>query len=196
MKNLTRKDKNMLQRIYNGLSFICSSFDDCDVCKAKEHIAKAMGVHNTIEHKENNRDESDSFADLEKADFVIKKQCALVRCRNVRIIMDRLTKRFGDKTILPNIPLPDSSTIKCSADLDKYHQNRRSIEAQIIRLSEYEDSGLSPEEVREMAEALKQAGDILQDMVDVAEKCGSAYLYRRDTGKVIDLLAKIAEVGE
>ncbi|MFA5307493.1 MAG: hypothetical protein WC365_08650 [Candidatus Babeliales bacterium] len=45
-------------------------------------------------------------------------------------------------------------------------------------------------------EALKQAGDILQDMVDVAEKCGSAYLYRRDTGKVIDLLAKIAEVGE
>jgi len=43
-------------------------------------------------------------------------------------------------------------------------------------------------------EALKQAREILQDMVDVAEKCGSAYLYRRDTEKVIILLKQIAEV--
>lgn len=46
----------------------------------------------------------------------------------------------------------------------------------------------------QMREALKKAREILQDMVDVAEKCGSAYLYRRDTEKVIILLKQIAEV--
>jgi hypothetical protein len=46
-------------------------------------------------------------------------------------------------------------------------------------------------------EALKQAREILQDMVDVANTCDSAYLYKKDTGKVIGLLAAIDKaVGE
>ncbi|HBX47656.1 MAG TPA: hypothetical protein DEF85_02050 [Clostridiaceae bacterium] len=57
--------------------------------------------------------------------------------------MKRLTKKFGDKVLLPNIPME----IKSKEDLDKFHEVRRDIESKIIRLAEYEDIGLTPEEI-------------------------------------------------
>jgi len=49
--------------------------------------------------------------------------------------------------------------------------------------------------VEKRDEALKQAREILQDMVDVANVSGSAYLYKRDTGKVIEVIAAIDKIG-
>jgi len=66
--------------------------------------------------------------------------------------MDRLTKKWGEKTFLPDIPLPDPRTVKSQIQLEEIHQNRRRIEEQIIRLSEYEDSGLLPEDVKRLAD--------------------------------------------
>ena len=62
--------------------------------------------------------------------------------------MDRLTKKFGDKVLLPNIPME----INSKEDLDKYHEVRRDIESKIIRLAEYEDTGLTPEEIVHLKE--------------------------------------------
>jgi len=47
----------------------------------------------------------------------------------------RLTKKFGDRVILPLIPME----IKTKEDLDKYHEIRREYEAMAIKLAEYED---------------------------------------------------------
>jgi len=71
---------------------------------------------------------------------------------------ERLTRKFGDKTVLTMLPMPE---IQCEQDLVDFHKVRRDIETKIIRLSEYEDSGLSPSEVAELAQAkatLKQIG--------------------------------------
>jgi len=62
----------------------------------------------------------------------------------------RLTRKFGDKTVLPMLPMPET---QCEKDLVNFHKVRREIETKIIRLSEYEDSGLSPSEVAELAQA-------------------------------------------
>lgn len=35
--------------------------------------------------------------------------------------------------------------------------------------------------------AIKEAAEILGDMTDVANACGSAYLYRRDAGRVKEI---------
>lgn len=63
---------------------------------------------------------------------------------------ERLTKKFGNKTVLPMLPM---SEIQCFQDLDDFHKVRREIETKIIRLSEYEDSGVSPSDVSELAQA-------------------------------------------
>ncbi len=57
--------------------------------------------------------------------------------------MERLTKKFGDKVLLPNIPME----INSKKDLDKFHEVRRDVESKIIRLAEYEDIGLTPKEI-------------------------------------------------
>jgi len=63
---------------------------------------------------------------------------------------ERLTKKFGDKTVLPMLPMP---LIQSFQNLDDFHIVRRELETEIIRLSEYEDSGLSPSEVAEFVQA-------------------------------------------
>lgn len=57
--------------------------------------------------------------------------------------MKRLTKKFGNKVILPIIPMG----IDSKEDLDKYHEVRREYQAMTIKLAEYEDTGLTPEDI-------------------------------------------------
>ena len=49
--------------------------------------------------------------------------------------MSRLTRKFGDKVILPIIPME----INSKEDLEKYHDIRKEYENITIKLSEYED---------------------------------------------------------
>lgn len=62
--------------------------------------------------------------------------------------MKRLTEKFGDKVILPIIPMQ----INNKKELDNFHEVRRDIEAKIIKLAEYEDISLSPEEIKKLQE--------------------------------------------
>jgi len=62
--------------------------------------------------------------------------------------MKRLTKKFGDKVILPIIPM----AIDSKEDLDKFHEVRKEYQAMAIKLSEYEDTGLTPEEIVHLKE--------------------------------------------
>ena len=57
--------------------------------------------------------------------------------------MKRLTKKFGDKVILPIIPME----INSKEDLSKFHEIRKEYQAMAIKLAEYEDTGLTPEEI-------------------------------------------------
>jgi hypothetical protein len=97
--------------------------------------------------------------------------------------MDRLTKKWGDKTFLPDIPLPDPHMMKSQSDLDVWHKNRREIEDQIIRLSQYEDSGLSPEEICELAKA-KAEGRIVMLPVPIGGAIYIPYKFRDLDGTV------------
>ena len=58
-------------------------------------------------------------------------------------IMERLTKKFGDKVILPIIPMG----INSKEDLDKYHKVRKEYQDMAIKLAAYEDIGLTPKEI-------------------------------------------------
>lgn len=49
--------------------------------------------------------------------------------------MTRLTKKFGDKVLLPIIPM----SIEFTEDLKNYHNVRRDIEEKVMKLAEYED---------------------------------------------------------
>ena len=49
--------------------------------------------------------------------------------------MNRLTRKFADKVVLPMIPIE----IKSKEDLDKWHEVRKEYEAMAIKLAEYED---------------------------------------------------------
>lgn len=49
----------------------------------------------------------------------------------------RLTNKFGDKVILPMIPMQ----IESKEDLENYHKVRKEYEDNTIRLSSYEDIG-------------------------------------------------------
>lgn len=60
--------------------------------------------------------------------------------------MDRLTEKMGDRVLLPIIPME----IRNAEDLEKYHDTRRKYEENTIRLAEYEDTGLTPEQIREI----------------------------------------------
>ena len=59
-------------------------------------------------------------------------------------------------------------------------------------LATYEETGLSPSEIDNLKTAIKEATEILMDMVDVANTTGSAYLYRRDTENVIRIINALA----
>ena len=49
--------------------------------------------------------------------------------------MNRLTRKFGEKVILPTIPME----INSQEDLEKFHKVRKEYENMAIKLSEYED---------------------------------------------------------
>ena len=66
--------------------------------------------------------------------------------------MERLTGKFGDKVVLPIIPME----IKNQSDLERFHKVRKKYEENTIKLAEYEDSGLSPEEVKHFKDAEEQ----------------------------------------
>lgn len=51
--------------------------------------------------------------------------------------MNRLTKKFGDKVILPII----IANIESEKDYKKFHDVRREYENNTIKLAEYEDIG-------------------------------------------------------
>lgn len=85
--------------------------------------------------------------------------------------MQRITKKFGDKTILPILPEPK---IENQQDIDSFHKARREIEEAIIRLSEYEDSGLEPNEVLDLAKAAQSGHEAIINWYKcrTAEKIG------------------------
>lgn len=66
--------------------------------------------------------------------------------------MERLTGKFGDKVVLPIIPME----IKNQSDLEGFHKVRKKYEENTIKLAEYEDIGLSPEEVKQFKDAEEQ----------------------------------------
>lgn len=67
------------------------------------------------------------------------------------------------------------------------------LQAKYAKLNDFEQSQCA----KLLTKALKRAKEILQDMVDVANVSGSAYLYKRDAGKVIEVIAAIDKaVGE
>jgi hypothetical protein len=89
--------------------------------------------------------------------------------------MNRLTEKFMDKVVLPNIPME----IKNKKDLEEYHEVRRNIENKIIKLAAYEDTGLEPKDVLTATElvnidvALKKANyalDELKEYKDLEEQ--------------------------
>lgn len=57
--------------------------------------------------------------------------------------MKRLTKKSGDKVLLPIIPMG----IDSKEDLNKYHKVRKEYQDVAIKLAEYEDTELTPEEI-------------------------------------------------
>lgn len=76
--------------------------------------------------------------------------------------MKRLTKKFGDKVLLPSLPMG----INSKEDLDKFHEVRRDIESKIIRLAEYEDTGLTPEEIKLKSEdSITITGEVMYNFI-------------------------------
>lgn len=66
--------------------------------------------------------------------------------------MERLTEKFGDKVVLPIIPME----IRSKSDLERFHKARKKYEENTIKLAEYEDIGLSPEEVKQFKDSEEQ----------------------------------------
>ena len=123
--------------------------------------------------------------------------------------MERLTARSPKNNMAYLVKVkPDEQDVE-----SPYPNTLRCIIEAFERLAKYEDSGLSPEEIVRLndfeksqcakllaengllKEAAKRTAEILQDMVDVANVSGSACLYRRDTGKVIEAIAAIDKAG-
>lgn len=80
----------------------------------------------------------------------------------------RLTTKFGDKVIVPMVPME----MKSKEDLSKYHKVRREYEENTIRLSEYEDIG-SVEEIISLKEnngLIKSGSKQLCDEIKVLVK--------------------------
>lgn len=64
--------------------------------------------------------------------------------------MERLTECMMGKAVLPMIPME----IKDHKDLSKFHSIRKWYEDRVIRLAEYEKTGLTPEEIASLKEQL------------------------------------------
>jgi hypothetical protein len=101
--------------------------------------------------------------------------------------MNRLTEKFMDKVVLPNIPMK----IKNKKDLEEYHEVRRDIENKIIKLAAYEDTELTPEEFIDLQVCLEDEGDVggtIRDLIELMQ-----YRKLEEQGLLIKLPCKVGE---
>lgn len=70
--------------------------------------------------------------------------------------------------MLPVIPME----IKNEEDLKKYHETRRKYEENTIRLAEYEDTGLTPEQLREVDRLYEEK---CKELTELQELLGKDY---------------------